>query len=142
MDVIKQLNNIFYNKHVIAELRTYLQNKVTYVNSTYKRIFQQHPNTQFVLENHTLIYKQGNTKLPLLENEGKKREALDDVFDNDENAIGKGVMNLYKYICTKYVGGTRKDVSAFLATKGKYQMTQDMNKRINKLIISKFPNQI
>jgi hypothetical protein len=95
-----------------------------------------------VLENHTLIYKQGNTKLPLLENEGKKREALDDVFDNDENAIGKGVMNLYKYICTKYVGGTRKDVSAFLATKGKYQMTQDMNKRINKLIISKFPNQI
>jgi IS30 family transposase len=67
---------------------------------------------------------------------------LDDVFDNDENAIGKGVVNFYKYICTKYVGVTRKEVSAFLATKGKYQMTQDINKRVNKPIISKFPNQI
>jgi hypothetical protein len=64
------------------------------------------------------------------------------VFTKDDNAIGKGVVGFYKYLCTKYVGVTRETVSDFLATKDQYQMTQNMSKRVNKPIISKYPNQI
>jgi hypothetical protein len=76
MDVIKQLNNIFYNKHIADELRSYLHNKVTYANYSYKKKFQQYPHKQFVLEKNRLIFKQGNTHLPLHETDDQKKGSI------------------------------------------------------------------
>ncbi len=63
-------------------------------------------------------------------------------FNDDSNTIGKGVTNFYKYVISKFINITREDVNNFLSTKGFYQVSQSITKRINKPIISKYPNQM
>lgn len=137
---MRTLNNIFYDEFILQEFRTYLLNKQNYQNPEFKNKFQKEPFTKFELKNNQIIYKPKN--LIVIENEDQKEKVFDDLFNDDNNTIGKGVVGFYKYVISKYIGITRQDVENYMATKGFYQMTQNITKRINKPIISKYPNQM
>jgi hypothetical protein len=70
----------------------------------------------------------------------KVQEKIKEIYENDTNALGKGINGLYKYIGSKYIGIMRKDVEEFLKTQTTYQVTSDINKVVNKPLISYRPN--
>lgn len=138
--LMKTLNNIFYDEEILKEFRKYLTNKNTYNNEKYYAKFQKQPFNQFQLLNNEIVYKPMN--LIVIENEKQKEEVLNKLFNDDTNSYGKGVVAFYKYVSTKYINITRDDINKYLSTKGFYQMSQSITKRINKPIISKYPNQM
>jgi N-glycosylase/DNA lyase len=137
---MKTLNNIFYDENILSEFRKYLTNKRTYQNEKYYAKFKNEPFNKFELLNDEIIYKPN--KFIVIESEKQKQEVLDKLFNDDTNTFGKGVVGFYKYVSSKYINITRQQVSLYLATKGVYQMSQSITKRINKPIISKYPNQM
>jgi hypothetical protein len=139
-DLMKTLNNIFYDEEIINEFRNYLSNKRFYRNAELKNKFRKEPYNKFKLQNDQIIYQP--TNLIVIEDDEQKQEALNNLFNDDTNILGKGVVAFYKYVISKYINITRTDVNNFLATKGFYQMTQSITKKINKPIIAKYPNQL
>lgn len=139
-DLMKTLNNIFYDDEIIIEFRNYLSNKRMYQNEDFENKFKKAPFNKFKLQNDEIIYKPLN--LVVIETDEQKQDVLIQLFNEDTNIIGKGVVAFYKYVISKYINITRQDVNNFLATRGLYQMTQSITKRINKPIISKYPNQL
>lgn len=138
--LMKTLNNIFYDEDILKEFRNYLTNKRIYNNEKYYAKFRGDPFNKFTLLNNEIVYKPSN--LIVIENDKQKEEVLNKLFDDDTNTFGKGVVAFYKYVSSKYINITREDVTAFLSTRGFYQMSQSITKRINKPIISKYPNQL
>eukprot|EP01040_Poterioochromonas_malhamensis_P021628 gene21628-26141_t len=121
------------------ELKKYLHNKRTYDNEEYAQKFATKPiYKQNKKKKQQLIYKPSN--LIVLEDDAQKRKILDEMFSDDSNTFGKGINHFYKYACTKYIGIKRNDVKEYLQSKGEYQMTQNMAKRINKPIIADHVN--
>lgn len=139
-DLMKALNNIFYDDEILIEFRKYLSNKNIYANSKFVSKFNSEPFNKFILQDGNIFYKP--KRLIVIENEEQKQKVLEQLFNDDSNTIGKGVVAFYKYVISKYINITRNDVNEFLATKGYYQMSQSITKRINKPIIAKFPNQM
>ena len=138
-ELMRTLNNIFYDDEILLEFRNYLQNKQYYQNNDYKKKFRKEPFSQFQLINNQIVYKP--KKLIVIENDEQKQEALENLFNDDTNTIGKGIAQFYKYVATKYINIKREDVNNFLQTKGFYQMTQNIKKVINKPIIAQYSNQ-
>lgn len=138
--LMNTLNNLFsQDSNAIMELKKYLHNKRTYDNEEYAQKFATKPiYKQFALKKQQLIYKPSN--LIVLEDDAQKRKILDEMFSDDSNTFGKGINQFYKYACTKYIGIKRNDVKEYLQSKGEYQMTQNMAKRINKPIIADHVN--
>ncbi len=56
--------------------------------------------------------------------------------------MGKGIVNFYKYVCSKYINIKRNDIEEFLKKQPNYQMNQRITHRVNKPIIAKAPNSI
>ena len=139
-DLMKTLNNIFYDDEILIEFRKYLSNKKLYANEKYLSKFKSEPFNKFILQDNNIFYKP--TKLIVIENETQKQKVLEELFNDDTNTIGKGVVAFYKYVISKYIGITREDVNQYLSTKGYFQMSQSITKRINKPIIAKYPNQM
>jgi hypothetical protein len=140
-DLMKTLNNIFYDDDILIEFRKYLSNKKIYSNSKYLLKFKSEPFNKFILDNDDqIIYKP--KKLIVIETDEQKEKVLETLFSDDTNTIGKGVVAFYKYVISKYIGITRTDVNQYLSTKGYFQMSQSITKRINKPIIARFPNQM
>lgn len=138
--LMKTLNNIFYDEEILKEFRKFLTNKNKYQNEKYYSKFINDPFNKFQLLNNEIVYKPLN--LIVIENKEQKEEVLDKLFNDDTNSYGKGVVAFYKYVSSKYINITREDVNNYLSTKGFYQMSQSITKRINKPIISKYPNQM
>jgi transposase InsO family protein len=136
--LMRTLNNIFYDDDILQEFRVYLQNKPNYQNDKFRAKFMQKPFSQFALINDRIIYKP--KELMVIEDDTQMQQALDDLFD-DSNTFGKGVTQFYKYVIGKYINIKRADVQAYLQTKGTYQLTQNIAKRTNKPIVAKYVNQ-
>ena len=137
--LMRTLNNIFYDEEILNEFRTYLLNKQNYLNKKLKQKFQKEPYSKFKLIDNKLVYQPKN--LIVIENDEEKQQALEDLYNEDPNTIGKGITNFYKYVSNKYINIRREDVNEYLQTKGFFQVTQNMNRRINKPIIARYPNQ-
>jgi flagellin-specific chaperone FliS len=41
-------------------------------------------------------------------------DTLNNLFENDNNTLAKGVTALYKYICSRYINITRSEVQDYL----------------------------
>ncbi len=66
---------------------------------------------------------------------------LANLFKNDKNALGKGIANFYKYVCSKYKT-LHATIKEFLKKQPNYQMNKPITHRVNKTIIAKAPNSI
>jgi transposase InsO family protein len=139
--LMRTLNNIFYNDEILPEFRKYLQNKRIYTNPDYLQKFRQVPFKNFDMVNNRIVYLPKSKNLIVIENEEQKLEALDKLFNDDTNTIGKGVTNFYKYVINKYINIKREDVNQYLQTKGYFQLTRNISKRTNKPIVAKYLNQ-
>lgn len=137
MTIIQKLNNIFPNDEIIDIVKHYIITQtIPDEIENKKRFIQKYKN--FIVDNDKLIYKPLNLEVVYKSNIDK---ILEDEY-NKNDVIGKGIKNFYKYIITKYINITRQDIDDFLKTDNNYQMTRQINKRINKPIIAKYPNQI
>lgn len=137
-DLFNILNNLFYDDTIIDEFKLYLTNKANYSNSNYIKKFKRNNFNHFILRENKIIFKPLNLEVI------KKADInikLDDLYKNDNNSIGKGITNFYKYVASKYINITRDDIKKFLEDQDNYQMTKNINHKINKPIIAKYPNQ-
>lgn len=139
--LMRTLNNIFYNEEIIPEFRNYLLNTSNYNNPVYLKKFRQVPFKNFQMIDNKIVYLPKYNYLIVIENDEQKLDALDKLFNEDTNTIGKGVTNFYKYVTSKYINIKREDVNNYLQTKGYFQMTKNISKRTNKPIIAKYLNQ-
>jgi transposase InsO family protein len=70
----------------------------------------------------------------------QKELVLKTEYDKKEVG-GKGKTSFYKYITNNYINLTREDVNEFLDRQPEYMMTRNIKAKVNKPIVSKFPNQ-
>jgi hypothetical protein len=73
--------------------------------------------------------------------DAEKNDVLKNLY-NSPDGVGKGVINFYKMVVSKFINITRDDVRAFLKAQPNYQMTRTITHRINKPIIAEAPNLI
>lgn len=70
-----------------------------------------------------------------------KETTLKNLYDSP-HGVGKGVINFYKLVISKYINITRDDVREFLQRQATYQMTRPATHRTNKPIVAEAPNLI
>jgi hypothetical protein len=127
---MNRLNNLFPTDDDIDELIYKLTNNEMSLRD--KRKFKG-----FAVVDNRLFYQPKNLEvIPKAERDTK----LADLYKNDDNAIGKGTMALYKYVCDKYIGFTRDAINDFLHNQAEYQMTNHNSHRVNKPLVAKYPN--
>ena len=73
--------------------------------------------------------------------EADKEATLKALYDSP-HGVGKGVINFYKLITSKYINITRDDARDFLQRQANYQMTRPITHRTNKPIVAEAPNLI
>lgn len=90
----------------------------------------------FTLQNNKLLYQPKNLIVIFRRNINKTlRDEYKDIF-------GLGINNFYKTIRNKYLNITREDVEKFIKKQVPNQLTGDFRHRINKPIVSLYPNEI
>jgi hypothetical protein len=72
----------------------------------------------------------------------KTQEVLEELYTNEDVGIGKGIVALYKFVRRHYINITRKDVASFIQNQTNYQLTKAVENRVNKPIISYYPNSL
>lgn len=91
---------------------------------------------KFIVVNNKLVYEPNNLIVV------PKRSINKTLKDEYKNIFGAGVVNFYKTIRTKYLNINRDDVNKFIKKQIPLQLTGDFTHRINKPIVSLFPNQL
>jgi hypothetical protein len=136
---MNRLNNLFPTDENIDMVKEYLRTKVLppeiksayHFRQKYKH-FKLNNDDELLYEPLTLVVvKRANME-----------HILANLFKNDKNALGKGIANFYKYVCSKYINITRNDIKEFLKKQPNYQMNKPITHRVNKPIIAKAPNSI
>ena len=69
-------------------------------------------------------------------------DTLNNLFENDNNTLAKGVTALYKYICSRYINITRSEVQAYLQNTPQYQMSKKFIYKTNKPITATTTNKL
>jgi len=136
-----KFNNYFPTDQTIDEVKHYIRTKEmpATVNTTTKRKRFREKFDDFIIKNDKLEFE------PLHLVVVPKQDVpqlLEELYDRDDAGLGKGIVALYKFVRQHYINLTRKDVDEFIKGKTNYQLTHDFKHRINKPIISHFPNQI
>ncbi len=62
------------------------------------------------------------------------QDKLTEISSSDENVIGKGITNLYKYLSSKFIGITRNAIRDRVNAIPVYQLQKNYKHRINKPI--------
>jgi len=62
--------------------------------------------------------------------------------DSNNQGIGKGIVGFYKLVRSKYIGITRDMAAEYLRDQAEYQLSRPITRRVNKPIVSKYPNQV
>ena len=136
-NIMNKLNNIFPNDETIDTVIKYLTTNELPLGVNEKRFKTKYK--QFVLKDGSLIYEP--LQLIVIKNVDVEK-TLETLYKTDPSAFGKGIVTLYKYVASKFINITRKDVEAFLKKQMNYQMTRSISKRINKPIVVDYPNQL
>jgi len=123
-NLANKLNNIFATQERIDIIKQALLK-----NPTKYKLYE--------VRNNTIFYKPLN--LEVLD-KNNIQPTLQDEYDNNNNAIGKGINQFYKLLSNKYIGITRDICEEFLKQQPDYQLLKPANHRVNKPIISKYPN--
>jgi hypothetical protein len=127
-DIFKSLNLLFKDDNIINYLIEKLQHNEP-VDKKYK---------DFTVENNDLIYKPLN--LAVVKN-SDKQAVLTKIFNNNENLIvGRGVLTIYKSICTQFLNITRNDVAEYVKQLPYHLLLTDKNYVTAKPIIEHAPN--
>ena len=136
---MNRLNNLFPTDETIDIVKEYIQTK--HIPPEIKSPYHfKNKYKKFILNNENkLVYEPLSLKVV---KKADIKHILADLFKNDKNALGKGIVNFYKYICSKYINIKRKDIEDFLKKQPNYQMNQRITHRVNKPIIAKAPNSI
>lgn len=135
---MKRFNNIVASQEDYNQLKSYLDNNQVPANIKSKSRFKT-KYEGFIKQNDKIIYEP--LGLEVIEPDNKQ-EKLEEIYKNDKNSLGKGAYSLYKYIQSRYIGLTRKEVQEFITFQSDYQMGQQIQHRVNKPIVSKYPNQL
>jgi hypothetical protein len=67
-------------------------------------------------------------------------DVLTKLYKDDVNMLAKGIRNVYKYVSSKFINITRKDIENFLLKQKDFQLTKNITKVVNKPIIERVPN--
>jgi len=136
--MMRRFNNIINNQNDYDQLKYYLENNTPPPDVTSKsRFIRKYEG--FIKQGNAIIYQPLNLEVVASE---EKENKLKEIFENDDNVVGKGIYGLFKYLQSKYIGFTRNDIQAFMENNSNYQMRQPLTTRTNKPIISKFPSQL
>jgi hypothetical protein len=136
---MNRLNNLFPTDETIDMVKEYIRTKLIppEIKSSYH--FQK-KYKHFKLNNDgELLYEP--LKLVVVK-KANIEGILANLYKNDKNALGKGIVNFYKYVCSKYINIKRKDIQEFLKKQPNYQMNKRITHRVNKPIIAKAPNSL
>lgn len=136
---MKRFNNIIANQNDFDQLQYYLETNTIPSEIKYKSRFLKKFEGFELTRDNKILYAPLDLEV-VAPNEKQKK--LEELYNNDNNILGKGAYNLFKYIQSKYIGITRNDVQQFIELQSNYQMIQPANHRVNKPIVSKFPNQL
>lgn len=136
---MNRLNNLFPTDETIDMVKEYIQTRVVppEIKSAYH--FRQKYKSFKVNNDGELEYEPLNL---IVVKKADIEHILADLLEHDKNVLGKGIVNFYKYICSKYINITRKDIEAFLKKQPEYQLNQRITHRVNKPIVAKAPNSI
>ena len=116
---MNRLNNLFPTDETIDMVKEYIRTKVIpqKIKSSYHfqkkyKHFKLNNDDELLYEPLTLVVvKKANIK-----------HILANLFKNDRNALDKGIVNSYKYFCSKYINIKRNDIEEFLKKQPNYQM--------------------
>lgn len=133
------------DKHQIKKLKNLKSRWVTVVkgfpmvdtNPKKKRFLEKY-NDFVVTDDNQLKFKPLNL---LVLPKSKINDDLDEIYEKDDS-LGKAIVSLYKYVRRHFINITRADIRTNLQGQTNYQLTKDFKHRVNKPIVSKYPNQI
>ena len=137
---LKKLNNLHYDDHTLSAVRGYIQtgNLPDGMTAT-KRYYFKRAWAGFEIINGKLVYK------PLyleVVPDDQREKVLQKLYDNIEDAIGKGIRRFHEMVASRYLNIKRKHIVEFLNKQPAFQMTRDKQKHVNKPYLSRYPNQI
>ena len=138
-ELLNSLNNTFVNDDKITEMIHYLKEGEfpTTVDIAQKQKMYVKKATQYNVDGDYLVFIPLNLKvIP----KSKTQEVQDEIYA--DAGIGKGVVALYKYVRRHYMNITWKEVASFIQNQTNYQLTRDTRHRVNKPIISYYPNSL
>jgi transposase InsO family protein len=135
---MNKLNNLFPTDESIDEAIRYLDTGAIPSDANPKQCATKYK--RFILNsNKQIVYKP--LELVVLR-KAEIQPTLKRLYHDDANAFGKGIIAVYKYVCSKFINITREDVETFLKAQTPYQLTRTITKRINKPIVADYPNQL
>ena len=139
--LFNSLNNTFVNDAKITEMIRYLIDEQfpEIIDTAQKQNLYQKQASQYNVVDDVLVFiPLGLKVIP----KSKTREVLEELYTNEDAGIGKGIVALYKFVRRHYINLTRADVASFIQNQTNYQLTIDVENRVNKLIISYYPNSL
>lgn len=136
---MNRLNNLFPTDETIDMVKEYIQSKHIPPDIHSPQHFQKKYSKFIVNNSDELVYEPLQL---IVVKKANIQHILANLLKHDKNVLGKGIVNFYKYVCSKYINITRKDIEDFLKDQPEYQMNQRITHRVNKPIIAKAPNSI
>ena len=132
-NLMNRLNNLFPSDASIERAEQVL--KEGDAASPAQRAKYKH----FVVEHGRLVYEP--LRLTVLR-KAEVQPTLEKLYKAEEGVFGKGIEGVYKFVSSRYINVTRKDIRAFLVQQTPYQLTRTITKRIDKPIVADYPNQL
>ena len=137
------LNNLFHSDTIIDDVIRLKKNgdfpeeirSFPYKKAQYEERFKD----LYVNDDEKLIFRPLNLIVVPKED---TENVLKDVYDDEKNGLGKSQLTLYKFVRRNYLNITREDVGEFIRKQTNYQLTHDFGHRVNKPIVSKYPQQL
>ena len=119
---MRRINNLFKNDNEIIDMMRFIRSgRLLYPDEVINQPKYLIKSRNFIIQNNALIYVPLN--LPLIRNPDKQN-ALDVLYADNINSLGKGIDSFYRTVINNYLNITRKDVAEFLKSKQIYNLTR------------------
>jgi transposase InsO family protein len=140
-DPFKYLNNITFTLKKIHDIQMFLKHERLPEEYSKRQIrtFLKQFSTDWVLNEEGIPYFAPLDIYPVCEEDIPR--ALEILYEDPVNSIGKGVSSFYDMVRRNCVGITRNDVEDFLKKKEEYQLTFVKQKKTQKPIYATYSNE-
>jgi transposase InsO family protein len=133
-----KFNHYFKDDKVITDVIQYKKRSKIPANiknpSQFKNKYKD-----FIIKNNELVYEPtGHIVIP----KNDTTKVLENVYKTNDFGLGKGQNRFYENVRQKYINITRLQVKEFIRTKSNLQLTKEFQPRVNKPIVSKYPNSL
>jgi hypothetical protein len=115
------LNNLLNTNNQIEDMIRFLRSRKRTYPEGVDKVKYKEKSKMFKTVNGNLVYAPLNLRYVLQPN---INEVLEGIYGDQTLSLGRGVESFYKYVRSRYIGITRREVSDFLKSKKTFNLTR------------------